>query len=95
MFHSITLHVEHCHINEGESVIAVTWTAGCACGVRPSCCMFSSGWTVQSHLNLLASPAGGLTFNYQHRGSMSQLHSGRHICFPVPLQHDLEGHREA
>lgn len=73
----------------------MTWTAACACGGRPSCCMFSSRWTFQSHLIPLASPAGGLTFNYQQRGSMSQLHSGRHICFPVPLQHDLEGHREA
>lgn len=85
-FNSITLQVEHCQINEGESPIEATT---CTCGCCPSSCM--------SWLFNLTSITQFHCFNCQRQGSTWHLHSRRTlscICVPVLLQHDLDGHVE-
>lgn len=76
-FNSITLQVEHCQINEGESPIEATWTAMCTSGCCPSSCM--------SWLCNLASITQLFRFHYQGRGCTWHLHSGRTLsCSSSP-----------
>lgn len=83
-FNSITLQVEKCQINEGESPIQATWTTTCTCGCFSSSCV--------SWLFNFTSVTKLIRFNYQRWGSLWDLHSGRTL-WPIRVS-VLEGHAE-